>query len=140
MGIVRDARYLGWRYLDCAFAPYQAFGLVSESGELRGLYIAREDWTGPPILALAELLVPEEDPAAVAWLLQHACAEARSRGQQRVELWCRPDSTLFRTVIGLGFRAEDSPFHLCIKPYEPELDLAWIEANWYFSIGDTDVF
>ena len=39
-----------------------------------------------------------------------------------------------------GFVAEDSPFNLCIKIYDPSLDPDWVRENWYFSIGDTDVF
>jgi hypothetical protein len=140
LGIVRDARYLSWRYLDCAHGRYLVFGRVDESGEIRGLYVARENWTGPPILALAELLVPEDDPETIALLLAHAVSEARTRRQQRVELWCRPGSRTFQCVSDHGFKVEDSPFNLCIKPYEDGLQLDWIKNSWYFSLGDGDVF
>ena len=140
MGTVRDARYLNWRYMDCPCAPYLAFGLVDGSAELRGLYVGRENWTGPPIFALAELLVGEDDPETTLRLLAHAVAEARARHQQRVEFWCRPGSRLFRCASAHGFKAEDSPFNLCIKPYQEGLELEWVKDNWHFSIGDADVF
>jgi len=141
LGIVRDACYLNWRYVDCPYANYLAFGLVDATGDLRGLYVARENWTGPPIFALTEFLVPQdEEPATTRRLLNHAVAEARARRQQRVELWCRPGSRVFQQVASHGFVAENSPFNLCIKPYEEGLDLDWVKDNWHFSIGDTDVF
>lgn len=140
MGIIRDARYLNWRYLDCPYASYLAFGRVDRAGELAGMYIARENWTGPPIFALAELLAGAGDEETTRRLLAHALAEARARRQQRVEVWCPPGGWLFRCVSGTGFAAEDSPFHLCIKPYEKGLELDWVRANWLFSMGDTDVF
>ncbi len=140
LGTVRDARYLNWRYLDCPHARYVVFALADAAGELRGLYIGRENWSGPPIFALAELLVSDDDQQAIVALLAHAVAEARVRGQQRVEFWCRPGSRVFDCVSSHGFKVEDSPFHLCIKPYDETLDLDWIQDNWYFSIGDSDVF
>jgi hypothetical protein len=140
MGIVRDASYLNWRYLDCPSASYAVFGMVDGSGQLRGLYVGRENWTGPPIFAVSELLVDQDDTETTAALLAHAVAEARARQQQRVELWCRPGSQTFQCVSKRGFKIEDSPFHLCIKAYDEALQLNWIKDNWYFSIGDSDVF
>lgn len=140
LGIVRDRSYLTWRYLDCPRADYKAFGLTDGAGGLRGLMVTRANWTGPPILALCELLVPDSDQVAVQALVQHAVAAARRTGQQRVEVWCRPGSPQSETVQRCGFKTEHSPFSLCIKPYRDDLDADWARQHWYFSIGDADVF
>jgi hypothetical protein len=140
MGTVRDARFLNWRYIDCPFATHSAYGLVDESGALRGAYVSRVDWTGPPILALSEFLVPAGDESTAIRLLAHAVAQGRESGQQRVEVWFPPTHPLFSVALSHGFVAEESPFNLCIKIYDPAMDPDWVRANWYFSIGDTDVF
>jgi len=140
MGTIRDARFLNWRFLDCPFAPYHAFGLLDAQGELRGLYIARDNWTGPPIQALVEFLVPAADPGAAARLIRDAVERARSVGQQRVELWVPPWHPNFELLRGQGFVSEDSLFNLCIKIYDPDLQSAWAGDHWFFSIGDTDTF
>lgn len=140
MGTIRDAEFLNWRFLDCPFGPHQAFGLLDGNGELRGLYIARDNWSGPPIEALVEFLVPASDAGAAMRLAQHAVERARRVGQQRVELWVPPWHPHFKLLLGHGFIREDSPFNLCVKIYDPDLKPEWVRENWYYSIGDTDVF
>ncbi len=140
MGIIRDASYLNWRYLRCPLGQYRAFALVKD-GKIQGMYICRENWTGPPILALSEFLVPAADTETLAVLLTHACSHARSQNQQRVELWLPPNSAQFTAVLNEGFRSEESPFNLCIKIYGAQrLDPQWVRDHWCFSIGDADVF
>lgn len=140
MGTIRDAEFLNWRFLDCPFGPHSAHGLLDADQELRGLYIARDNWAGPPIEALVEFLVPSEDAGAAIRLIRHAVERARSIGQQRVELWIPPRHPHFSLLLGHGFVSEDSPFNLCVKIYDTGLELDWVRDSWYYSIGDTDVF
>ena len=140
MGTVRDARFLNWRYTNCAFATYRAFGLEDGEGGLRCVYVSRANWTGPPILALVELIAPDADLSGAARLIAHAVAQARSTGQHRVEVWIPPQRELYRFVTEHGFTAEDSLFNLCIKMHHPGIDEDWIRNNWYYSLGDTDTF
>lgn len=136
----RDATYLNWRYSDCPTVDYDAFALVERDGSWRAAWVVRRDWTGPPILALCELLVAHDDPPALARLLAHVVAHARASGQQRVEMWINPSSPLFAGTLAHGFLAQDSLVHLCLKRYEPDLDPAWCRENWFYTIGDSDVF
>lgn len=140
MGTIRDARFLNWRFLDCPFGHHQVFGLLDQENQLRGLYIARDDWTGPPIQALVEFLVPSDDPGAAVRLIRHAVERARTAGQQRVELWVPPWHPHFSLLGAHGFVSEDSPFNLCVKIYDTELEPDWVRDHWYYSIGDTDTF
>lgn len=140
LAIVRDARYLRWRYLECPAAPYRLHGLFDAGGELRGLAALRPDWQGPPILALAELLVGGGDRAALGALLAGICREARASGQQRIELWIPPWHPHAEAVRAMGFDQESCYFNLCLKVYEPGLTEEWARSHWYFSIGDSDIF
>ncbi len=140
MAIRRDAAYLNWRYVDNPLARYAAIALVDPAGEYRALAVTRANWTGPPILAVHEWLCDPTDAAAAGALLAHVVAHARATGQQRVELWIPEAHPQHAIVRSNGFGLEPSPFNLCIKIYDPTLDEAWVKANWYWTIGDSDVF
>jgi len=140
MAIIRDQAYLNWRYIDCPSAEHSAFGLEDGAGGWRAIWTVRTNWMGPPILAVSDYLGNPKDDGAVACMLEHVCAFARENGQQRVELWIPPTNPVYDAVIARGFVAENSPFNLCIKIYDPTLDPAWARANWMYTIGDSDVF
>lgn len=141
MSIVRDRAYLDWRYGRCPVGEYRTFGLTAPGGdELRALCVARPDWGGPPILALAEWMVARDDDGAAARLLGHVVAHARESGQARVEAWLPPWHEQHATLSRRGFRAEDCQYNLCIVIYEPTLTVPWVTDNWFFTIGDSDVF
>lgn len=140
MAIVRDARYLNWRYADCPSVRYRSFAIVNDDGSWRAAFVVRENWTGPPILALCELICAHDDFAALARILTESVAFARRSGQQRVETWIPDSHPFFTAALGRGFLTENSPFNLCIKIYRPEITPEWAKANWWYTIGDSDVF
>lgn len=140
MAIRRDAAYLNWRYLDNPLARYVALRLVDANGAQRGVCVLRPDWTGPPILAVAEWLVEPNDVVATSSLLHAVTQWARAHGQQRIEVWVPPTHPQFTAIQAEGFAVESSPFNLCIKIYRPELTEDWVRAHWYWTIGDSDVF
>ena len=140
MAIQRTSTYLNWRYRDCPGVPYQSFGLTDESGGLRAVWVTRANWMGPPILAVAELMLANKDRGAIARALAHSVQLARSTGQPRVELWIPPTSPIYDSVLGQGFSVENSYANLCIKIYDESLDASWARGNWFYTIGDSDVF
>ncbi len=139
MAIRRDAAYLNWRYASHPRVRYRSFGLA-DGAELRGIAITRANWMGPPILAVTELITAPGDAPAIARLLDAIVKDARATGQQRVEMWLRPGSPQSMHVRARGFSTEPSPFNLCVKPYRDDLTEEWVRANWFFTIGDSDVF
>jgi len=140
MAIQRTSTYLNWRYSDCPSVNYLSFGLTDESGGLRAVWVTRANWMGPPILAVTELIVGNKDRGAIARALAHCVGLARSTGQPRVELWIPPTSPIYDCVLGQGFQVENSYANLCIKIYDESLGASWARANWFYTIGDSDVF
>ncbi len=140
MAIRRTAAYLNWRYVAIPGGCYRAFALLGPDGSHRAIWVVRPDWQGPPILAVAELIVAADDVPAIARVLAHLVTIARELRQPRIELWVPPTSSIHRTVRERGFEVQPTPFNLCLKIYEPTLDPDWARANWYYSIGDCDVF
>lgn len=140
MAIVRDSRYLNWRYVDCPSVRYRCYAIVDADGSWRAAFVLRNDWTGPPILALCEVVCGHDDFAAFARVLREATADARRVGQQRVETWIPDSHPFFQAAQTHGFLTESSPFNLCIKIYRDDVSPEWAKANWWYSIGDSDVF
>lgn len=139
MAVVRDSTYLNWRFVDCPSVDYRCFQLRS-NGAVRAAWVLRENWTGPPILAISELVLAHDDFAALAAILKHAVEFARRVGQQRVELWLPKTHPFFTATLAQGFITEDSPFNLCIKIYRDDMPVDWVERSWFYTLGDSDVF
>lgn len=140
MAIRRDSTYLNWRYADCPTSEYSIFALTDGADEYRAMWILKKNWAGHPILAVYDLLTDRKDEDALRAALAHITDHARGQEQKRIEVWFPPWSEQHATTLGNGFVAEESPFNLCIKNYEPTLEIDWVKENWYYSIGDTDIF
>jgi hypothetical protein len=138
MAILRNARYLQYRYGECPL-EYRCFA-VRNGAELRGLFVLRPGWQGLPILALADLLCHPEDEAVQALAFRTAVSVARETKQARIEAWFNPNSAAFQSGLRHGFRTEPSQYVLCIMLYRGHPEPAWVEENWYYTIGDSDVF
>jgi hypothetical protein len=77
--LLRDARYLNWRYRDYPFARARTVAALKERGGLAGFAIALpDDALGRGYLC--ELCVPSADEAALDLLVADAARHARERG------------------------------------------------------------
>ena len=63
-----------------------------------------------------------------------------AEGGNRLETWVTPNMSQHGTLKGLGFTEETSPFNLCIMVYSDRFDLDWAKANWFFTMGDSDIY
>ena len=125
--VLRDARYLNWRYLD---APRRYRALGSEGGGFAVVGFTRR--RGLKLALVMELLA---DPAEAAMLLRGALAEARgSVALLAVPSPCLPRSLLLRH----GFLPTPYRLDFMGKGLAEPLD-ARSEA-WTVSFGDTDFF
>ncbi len=139
LALVRDAAYLNWRYVDAPHR-YEVIEVHDRANTLRAIAVFRRGWSGAPILALVDLLVAPDDVDSLARILRHGADTVRSGEQIRFEAWLPPESPWFRHALRLGMDAEPSPFTIaCRLPRTPEA-FDWHRSNWYFTIGDSDVF
>jgi hypothetical protein len=139
LALCRDPAYLNWRYVDAPLR-YECREILDRTGAVRGLFVLRHGWAGQPITALVDLLVAPTDVDALACALRCALGPVRDRVAARLELWLPPGSPWFCHALELGLQAETSLFTMvCSLPRTPD-QLGWHRANWYFTIGDSDVF
>jgi len=140
--IVRDARYLDWRYADC---PDVGYVLVVArrrwSRRPLGLAVVRLGWPHEPIAALVDWLVAPGEPAAWRALVHAAVAAARAAGLGVVRAWVAPGSPDEDALAEVGFARVPSPFLASVwNDGRPERPLADVRSRWRYTMGDTDIF
>jgi hypothetical protein len=138
IALVRDRRYLSWRY-GASPAPCVIAEARDARSTLRGLIVLRAGWQRQPILAILDLLAPAADAAAVSALLEHALELAFELRMGRVEGWGMPASGLARTAQALGFALEPSEIKMVVRlpGHWPDAELYC--SGWRPAIGDSDI-
>ncbi len=139
-GLWRDSSYWNWRYVDCPSVTYRMLSLPDAEGELRGAAVVREKWLDKDVLALVDWLVPRDDPEAATLLLNAAEALAAASDLSPLQTWFHPEQPEAEWFRGQGFEPRDTFFNLCIRIYHPDLTLRWIKPEWYFTMGDSDIY
>lgn len=138
LSAVRDRSYLNWRFADAPF-EYRCLE-VRAGGALRAIAVLRSRWCGAPILAIVDYLGAADDERSLDAVLRHAVAAAYAEELHRVELWLSPCSPLFAAALACGYETEPAPLSWCVRVHDPRLQLADLQQQWYFTIGDTDLF
>lgn len=138
--IIRDARYLNWRYADAHDASYELIECREVGSDtLRGIAVlTKRDLQIPGASFLADWLLPADDYDATVCLIGHAEQYANRQGSPVL-------ATLFQhldprflhfqyrgfKVIGTGYFQVVIPFHLD--------DTQWFKDHWYHTLGDSDL-
>ena len=85
-------------------------------------------------------MIHPDDDGTLADLLRFITRFARDEGQQRMEFWFAESSRSFERACRMGFKKEGSPFNLVARFYRDDLDLKYALDNWYYTLGDMDIF
>ena len=136
--VVRDRRHLEWRYL---MHPEQRYRMaaVGAGDELRGLAVYRPGvLDDEPTGLLCDWLVPAEDHAAADALRGWAQSAAEADGLPLTAVF--PDvSPEFQSFQRAGFRVGATRRTLVARSYRRDVSVDWLRANWYMTLGDTDL-
>jgi hypothetical protein len=135
---VRDSRYLNWRYSPRSDRDY-AFWQVADpsSGRIVAMVVLGASESDGLIL---ELLSDPDDAKAIAALLRASIAHFLRVGKPRVRAWLSARGKLRECAQAAGFRAIDSGFHLNLLRLDESLDAAALKKNFYYTLGDYDVY
>ncbi|MCK5943192.1 MAG: GNAT family N-acetyltransferase [Planctomycetes bacterium] len=138
-GIVRDRRYLQWRYRDNPHGAYSFVSARSSSGALRGLGVLRHEPLAPGSLAAVEWIVPRGDREATGAMV--AAASERARALDRTDLVCSfaPSSPEFIELQrDHGFHVRMTPYQFVCRPYHAGITRRFLFENWFHGFGDLD--
>ncbi|MEZ5962369.1 MAG: GNAT family N-acetyltransferase [Planctomycetota bacterium] len=140
LAVVRDARYLNWRYADHPDVRYTLLECREVgSGALRGIAVyGAGDWPRPNTGCIVDWLAPAAD-ADVMQALLAACEREAARGGVDVL------TTIFNHVDPrflqfqrAGFLVLGTSYFVVIKT-TPRLDTVYYRDHWYLTPGDSDL-
>lgn len=141
LGIMKDCRYLIWRYLQCPERRYLILEAVDGHGSPEGAVILRPPETVGGSAWLVDLVAHPKRPAVITALIRSAVHEARTGGA--ATLFAFATARVFRKAMKqLGFvDIRESPRFT----YRAEGDWsAWesstVEWNFWHGDGDTELY
>lgn len=139
--IVRDARYLNWRYADCPDTAYALLQVETRlTGQVLGAAVLRFGWFDEKLAPLLELLAPPGDPATLG-LLVGACHDlAREHRLDAVKTWIPAGAPLHPALRALGYAVEETPFLLTRIAERDPRRAAALRRLWTYSMGDSDIY
>lgn len=149
VAIVRDARYLEWRYKRHPEFHYH-FVVVRRrlSQEWAGLAVLRlgvgkelaflgQDET---TACIVDWLVPPSERVAAELLTAECEAIGRRKGMCSLHTWFRPGSPYWDLFTANGYEPQPTPMYLTARPGIEGLSLEWARNHWYYTMGDSDLY
>ncbi len=139
--VIRNSRYLNWRYIQYPFGKIQTWELLHEK-KVRGLLAVHHsiDEDSLKFTAVLETLVGRNDQQALDILLNHAVKSAIKNGSHYITADPH-DPQNPEYYRRLGFRIRTSEYSPFTYKNNSEIDDSFFddERRWYFSLGDGDI-
>jgi hypothetical protein len=140
LAIVRDQRYLNWRYAD---APDHDYLLLEcrarRDGALRGIAVfSKSDFLFAGTATLVDWLCPVDDDAAMVALVAAAEQRCNEIGAQVLSTLFPQMDPRFLKFQSLGFQVYGTSYFLVVIPFDTHGTLYYRE-QWYHTAGDSDL-
>ncbi len=139
----RDANYLDWRWRSIPGDDYEILA-ARRDGDLCGLAVLRpEHELVPNSCSIADWVVPEEDTETADALVNRAAERGREGGRDTLMTVFPDPSPEYAHMCAAGFEAVPSKTYmerrLTHRIYHPEMTTEWLEQNWWYTLGDSDL-
>lgn len=139
----RERPYLNWRYLQAPNSCYEVY-TARRQGALCGLMVLRpEHALVPNSCSIADWLVVEDDVEVMDAFLAAATARGREAGRQTLLAVFPDPSPEFRNMQARGFEVLSSETYeerrLTHRIYHPQMTTEWLQENWWYTLGDSDL-
>ncbi len=140
LAVVRDARYLNWRFADAHDVRYELWECRERgTGALRGLAVTTQrDFLFPATSFVVDWLVPADDYAATTALLAKAEARANEQGSRVLATLFQHLDPRFLHFQRQGFQVYGTSYFQVIIPFTLD-DTLWFKDHWYHTLGDSDL-
>ena len=138
--VIRDERYLNWRFLERPGFRYHVFAVRGASSSLRGYAIYRRtDRPFPGSGLIMDWLVPSDEPEVGELLREAVLAQARADGAHAA-LVVFPEWTSWHARFQQwGFRLHTTQYLLIGIVQHPRYDTWWLRENWWYQLAELDV-
>jgi GNAT superfamily N-acetyltransferase len=140
LAIVRDSRYLNWRFADAHDVRYELCECRERAtGTLRGIAVlVQRDLLFPRTSFVADWLVPNDDYDATTSLVAHAEARAQALGSGALATLFQHLDPRFLHFQYLGFRVYGTSWFQVVIPFDQQ-DTLFYKDHWYHTLGDSDL-
>ena len=137
--VIRDERYLNWRFFERPNARYVGFAVRGSDGSLRGYAVYRRaDRPFPGGGLILDWLVPEDELEVGVLLREALRVQARLDGAHAL-LAVFPEWTPWNLRFQeWGFRVHSSPYLLIGIIQDPRYDTWWLRENWWVQLAELD--
>lgn len=147
LAVVRNKKYLTWRYLEKPYFKYDIYKVVSKDGSVKGYYIVFvSERFGLKTVYVMEMLAGEDDKDVYCLMLNHLKKLAHEQKADAVSMLIMPGNAHYRIFMKSGFirvprKLFPQQIYFGARILSGELDNNYIkkENNWYISWGDLDV-
>jgi hypothetical protein len=139
----RTAEYLNWRYV---MAPGDEYELLEarRHGRLCGFAVLR------PVHEMVhapgtncDWIAPERDLEVMDALIAKATERGREHGRRRLLAVFANPSPEFANLLERGFDVTESTDfeerRLTHRIYHPQMTTEWLQENWWYTLGDSDL-
>lgn len=139
MTLVRDSRYLNWRYAERPDASYVLFECRERSSaKLRGICVyRRSDFLHPNSGFFVDWLAPADDAAATAAMLGALERRAVEDGASVLAGVFNHVDPRFLAFQRSGFMVRGTPYFIVLASFK--YDTIFYRDNWYLTMGDADL-
>lgn len=137
--LVRDARYLNWRFRDNPVRKYHFFALTGPLGDWRGWLVLSIEEKAARIV---DLLLPRRLPAGAEGLVEEALAFAARSGAATASVFMPAHSPARPLIDRLGFEpieSEGEPI-LAVRLHDPSVRPEDVAAEFHYQMGDSDMY
>ena len=141
LAIIRDARYLNWRYADHPGGGYTLLLATDRwTGRAAGLAVLRLGVEGWPVACLMDWLVPGRHSDLAEALLDRCQAAVASSGLGRMEAWFPEYAPQFQFLKARGYTVAPTQYEIVVEPFHPDLPREWVQGHWHYTMGDADIY
>jgi hypothetical protein len=142
--VAKDHSYLKWRYQDHPGHGYH-FLYAHEGDRPRGLAVLRtEGALVPQATTIGDLLLAPKDHEALAAILGRAQSLAREKNCSSLMTVTNPNLPLHQAFLSFGFERRPSSHwlerRLGSRDWTAGLSQEWLDQNWFYCLGDSDLF
>ncbi len=141
--VVKDSRYLNWRYVSRPGVTYRIVALRDSNGLLYAILVLRDRWLEAERkrhqTAAAEWIVDRSHPdAGVTFDVLQALAG--EDGAERGVVVFRRDNADWRAACDRGFTTDPVDFRFVARTYDAEsVPISRLAMGWDLALGDFDV-
>ena len=144
IAVIRDSKYLNWRYIERPGYDYKAFSAI-EDGILNGYIVLREDtMSGLKLGLVVDILASDSNTACS--LLLHAYEVFKNSDMDIMGCLMFDTSIYFDILKKAGFlklpkKYSPKEFFFVVKADDDIIssDIAYSSKNWFLTFGDIDI-